>query len=504
MTAPGSTTFLTADPVGSTPVSPAPVSPTPVSRWCVVTNTTVPELERLAQSADLGGLHVYYRGPAGAVLPGNPPFALDVRTLTASPQDAEHTTATVLRVEPDAVGLHVSALNEDPVHYAANRLRGRFAYFTDLMLAPLVLPALDMPVVITTGGVQGHEHSTLLHGVDRLRHGSHVSTRRAGGAWLTRTRDEPDPLAAFRAPRRADPLAAGEAQIEALTEEIRRIGAAHRDDTGYATLLSGGIDSGTVTYLAATSGLSVTPYSVATPWGDELADAAELCAELGIALRPVHLTEDQIIASVPEAVRWLGATDPEVVEIALTATSVQRLGTIAPGKVLLTGYGSDLVNAGIYRPFTHRDDLIDQGLTAVDRTRRSNELSNRMPLAYGTTTHHPFWTWEVMSTALDTAPECKVREGREKYHLRTAMGTRLPEPIAWRKKIAVHHGGGLQQGVIRRLEKETGTTDRERLYRACFAELLDQSAQGVLEPTDPWSVLEGAVRRARRTRRLQD
>ncbi|WBO64094.1 asparagine synthase-related protein [Streptomyces camelliae] len=168
--------------------------------------------------------------------------------------------------------------------------------------------------------------------------------------------------------------------------------------------------------------------------------------------------------------------------------------------MLLTGYGSDLINAGLYRPFDHRDELIDQCLTAVDRTRRSNELSNRMPLAYGTTTHHPFWARPVMRTALDTAPECKVREGREKHHLRTAMGTRLPEPIAWRKKIAVRHGGGLQQGVIRRLERDTGTADRERLYRACFAELLDRAAEGALEPADPWSVLDGAVRRVRGTR----
>ncbi|OXY93253.1 asparagine synthase C-terminal domain-containing protein [Streptomyces diastatochromogenes] len=469
----------------------------PVSKWCVVTNAPVPELARLSQSADLGDLNVYYRGPAGAVLPDNPPFTLDVRTLTTSAEDPGHTAATVLRVEADTVTLHISAFNEDPVYYAVNRLRGLFAYFTDLLLAPLVLPALDLPVA-STEGTPGHERGTLLLGVNRLRHGIHTRTRRTDGAWLMEARDEHDPLASFRAPLRDDPLAAGEAQIEALTEEIRRIAAATPEGTGYATLLSGGIDSGTVTYLAARAGLPVTPYSVATPWGDELADAAELCAELGIALEPVHLTEDEIIASIPEAVRWLGVTDPEVVEVALTATSVQRLGAVAPEKVLLTGYGSDLINAGLYRPFDHRDDLIDQCLTAVDRTRRSNELSNRMPLAYGTTTHHPFWAWPVMRVALETAPECKVREGREKYHLRTAMGTRLPEPIAWRKKIAVHHGGGLQQGVIRRLEKETGPVDRERLYRACFAELLDRAAQGELEPADPWALLEGAVRRVRR------
>jgi asparagine synthetase B (glutamine-hydrolysing) len=375
-------------------------------------------------------------------------------------------------------------------------MRGLFAYFTDLLLAPLVLPALGMPVEFT-GGAPGHERGTLLLGVNRLRHGILTRTRRNGGTWLMDARDEYDVLGGFRTPHRTDPSAAGEAQIQALSAEIGRIEATTPEGTGYATLLSGGIDSGTVTYLAAEAGLSVTPYSVGTPWGDELDDAAELCAELGIGLTPVQLTEDQIIASIPEAIRWLGVADPEVVEVALTATSVQRLSAIPADKVLLTGYGSDLINAGLYHPYDHPDELIEQCLTAVDRTRRSNELSNRMPLAYGTATHHPFWSEPVMRVALETAPECKVREGREKFHLRVAMGTRLPEPIAWRKKIAVHHGGGLQQGVMRRLEKETGSPHRERLYLACFAELLDRAAEGELEPTDPWSVLEAAVRRVR-------
>ncbi|MHC0429725.1 asparagine synthase-related protein [Streptomyces sp. O3] len=465
----------------------------PVSKWCVVANVPLPDLEHLARPADLGDLTVYYRGPEGARLPENPPFVVDVATLSPHSRAA----ASLLRVEADAVTVRVSALNQDPVYYAVNRMKGLFAYFTDLFLAPLVLPALGLPVRVL-GDAPAHEHGTLVADVSRLRHGTVTRTRRnSGGHWLTDTGDEHDVLGDFRTPHRDDPLTAGEAQLEALAAEIARVDATTPEGTGYATLLSGGIDSGTVTYLAARAGLPVTPYSVATPWGDELDDAAELCAELGIGLEPVYLTEDQIIASIPEAVRWLGAADAETVEVALTATTVQRLGAVSADEVLLTGYGSDLVNAGLYRPFDHRDDLIEQILSAVDRTRRSNELSNRMPLAYGTTAHHPFWSWPVMRVALETTPECKVREGREKYHLRTAMGRRVPEPVAWRKKIAVHHGGGLQDGVTRRLEKETGAQDRGAVYRACFAELLDRAARGELEPSDPWDLFERALRRAR-------
>lgn len=501
----------------------AAISPAAVSRWCAVTSVPVPALERLSQHVDLDGLHVYYRGPEGAKLDPEPgrPIEIDVRTLVpVADRDADEPVST-LRIDEHEVTIRISALNTDPVYLAADRVRGRFAYFTDLFLAPIVLPALGMRVELVDG-TPTHPRGTLVRGVDRLTHSTvttnTVSTvtintvttsRQISSAhairWTTRVSEEPDPLGDFLAPQRTDPREAGEAQLEALAARIARIRAAGQRlgaasgnaDSGFATLLSGGIDSGTVTWLAASSGASVAPYSVGTPWGDEFEGAAELCTHLGTELRPVLLAEDDIIASIPEAVRWLSAADAENVEVALTATSVQRLGVVPVGLHVLTGYGSDLINAGLYQPFADSAELTAQVLASVDRTRLSNELSNRMALAYGAAVDHPFWSWPVMRVALETAPECKVRDGREKFHLRTAMETRVPHSVAWRRKIAVHHGGGLQQGVARRLEKETGVTDRGALYRACFAELIEAAADGNLEPADHWSLFERAVRRVR-------
>ncbi|MEU4765108.1 asparagine synthase-related protein [Actinosynnema sp. NPDC023794] len=197
--------------------------------------------------------------------------------------------------------------------------------------------------------------------------------------------------------------------------------AADRPGAGYATLLSGGIDSGTVTYLAAARGLDVVPYSVGTPWGDEFADARELCDAAGLGMREVRLDEDAIVRAIPAAVRWLGTAAAEVVEVALTATAVYQAGVLEPGRVLLTGYGSDLIDAGLFTPFERPEELIEQGLESIRRTRVSGELSNRMPMAHGVEAFHPFWTLPVMRVAHETTPACKVREGREKFHLRSAM-----------------------------------------------------------------------------------
>ena len=463
----------------------------PVSTWCAVSNAPVPGLARLARPADLGDLHVYYRGPEGAGLPDGPPFTLDVRTLAAHPDSPDKTASDVLRIDADAVTIRVSTLSEDPVYYAVNRVRGLFAYFTDLLLAPLLLPALGMPVAFT-GGSPTHERGTLLLGVNRLRYGILTRTRRVGRTWLMEARDEPDPLVTLTQTHRDDALAAGEAQLHALTTELRRIAATAPRGTGYATVLSGGIEAATVTCLAVQAGLPVTAYGLVTDRGEETVAGAGLCARLGVGLEPLELTEDRIIAAIPEAVRWLGSADPDTVDGALLPTAVRRLGAIPPDRILLTGHGSDPLNAGPHGFSGHREG--DQYLTAVDRARRSNAYSHRMSLAYGSTTHHPFWSWPVIRTALETAPRCKAGDGHDAYHLRTAMAARLTGPPAWRGTSAAV---ALRRSALRRLAADTGVENRERLYLACFEELVDRAAAGELEPTDPQHLLEGALRRAR-------
>lgn len=475
----------------------------PTSKWFAVSNRRLPELAALGTCEHVGELYVYHRGLADP-LPSLPPFEVSVGRLAVDPApDGSSRSAqrTTIRVDEDTVLVSTSSLNHDPVYVCWDRRREYFACFSDIFLAPLVLPGLDVPVGVRRGTLDPEGETTLVPHVSRLTNDTVHEIHRTRRGWVTKTMNGRDPLAAYRKPSRYDPVAAGHSQLDALRRQIERIASA-RPGAAYATLLSGGIDSGTVTYLAADIGLSVRPYSVATPWGDELDDAGELADYLGLNLVPVVLDENDIMAAVPEAVRWLGHTTPETVEIALTATAVYRAGAIEANRVLLTGYGSDLINAGLYTPFDHPGELIEQGLHALHRTRFSNELANLMPGAYGREVFHPFMTWPVIRVALDTAPTAKVRNGREKFHLRTAMSAHVPQAVAWRRKVAVHHGGGLQDGVIRRLARDTGHEDRELTYRACFAELMSLAAQGRLDDWEGADLYQRAVAAAGEGRAL--
>ena len=466
------------------------------TRWFAAANCDLPGLAASGTSYRAGEVRVHTNGLSVGP-PPMPPYEIDVRAMAITPTaEGSHpttpSTATSIRVDEDGVLVRASILNENAVYVAINRRRERWAFFTDLFLAPLLLPALDLPVELRDGEPDYGAGQTLLRHVERVPHAAVHEARRLRHGWTLRTVQPTDPLWRLRRPGRTNALEAGEAQLRALEEEIGAVARRHRG-ARVATLLSGGIDSGTVTYLATKQGLPVTPYSAGTPWGDEFDDAAELTGHLGLPLHTVALDEERIIAAIPRAIRGLGVHTAEVVEVALTATALLHGDEIPRADVLLTGYGSDLINAGLYRPFEAPEELIEQTLSAIHGTRFSNELSNLLPMSTGRAVYHPFWAWPVMRVALDTAPRCKVHGGREKYHLRLAMSKRVPERIAWRTKVAVHHGGALQEGVAKLLAARAPGVRRQDVYRSCFGVLLQLAGEGNPDGWDPMDVYEAGI-----------
>ncbi len=464
----------------------------------VISNRVLPILDETLPRINLGPLFVYHRDLLHDIPTAG--FELDIRHFRLREianavwpaADRDLDAPTVLTVREDSVSVSTGALNQEGVYFAASRHREHFVYFTDLFLAPAVLSGLDLPLVVRAHHPYDDGATTAVTHVQRLTHGIDQRIFRSDGGWSRETRLRPDPLARYRHPTRTDVTKVGVEQITAVEAEVGRL-TNENGWAGYATLLSGGIDSGLVTMCAAACGVPVRAYGIGTPWGDEFDNAAELADFAGVEFDRYRLDEDQIVAAIPETVRWLGVTEPEVVEVGIMATAAHRYGVIEPRRVLLTGFGSDMINAGLVGPSESAPERVERGLRIVHGTRFTNELSNHMPLAYGRQVHHPFWTHDVMDIALDTSPECKVAMGREKYHLRSALESRVPHTIAWRQKVAGHHGGGMQEGVARRLMKDTGHRDRRRVYANCLTEILRLGARHPVTDWDAREVYERAV-----------
>jgi asparagine synthetase B (glutamine-hydrolysing) len=316
--------------------------------------------------------------------------------------------------------------------------------------------------------VISRSEATPFRGVRRFLPGT-VTTigLRAGGRLATCRKD---PLLHAGTPTVTDPATAARMLLGTLTAALEEATA---PGTSAAVLLSGGIDSGTVTTLAHRLGRDVHAFTAGSPWGSESAEAAELAEFLGIPHTSLDLSAGELIRAVPQAISILGTAAPEKVDIALTVVALLRTGLVGP-KVVLTGYGSDLINLGLpVSPGQDRAALLDGLIDGVDETRYSGELTPLLGLTFGKVLVHPFWHPRVLSAAFAADPLCKVSGGREKGHLRAAMAGLVPPWVAWREKMAMHHGSGPQG----RLDRLFGGPDRKAAaYRACFREIAAQAA----------------------------
>ena len=200
-----------------------------------------------------------------------------------------------------------------------------------------------------------------------------------------------------------------------------------------ATLLSGGIDSGAVTTFAALAGLKVTAYSAGSPWGNEHDEAKELADYLGITHVCIDFSAEELLAAVPESMRALGTAEQERVDIAMTITAMMSSGIIKEQHVL-TGYGNDLLNLGLPPDSNTTETLLEEIIDGVDITRHSGEFTDFVARARGKKLSHPYWHKDVVQTALNIHPACKVRGGREKAYFRAAMEPYVPKVTAWRKR----------------------------------------------------------------------
>ncbi len=342
--------------------------------------------------------------------------------------------------------LNGSLMNNRCIYYINDTAGENVAIFNDLFIARNLLKALGLPVLYSNEPV--NEELTFFQQVQRMKCGEQLQVRAVGGLSnldICTFSDFPkEPNSYFKNIRecKTEFYKILESDVGSITENIWDISVA----------LSGGVDSGTIAYLLKKWYKNVKAYTVSTDWGDEYAAAKETADFLGIELELVHLTKEEIINEVPNVIRFFHFTSPENIEIALVAHCLYKKLYEADGvrRTFLTGYGSDLLNAGVYTPFKHYDELEADCFRRIRATQLSNEFSNLDALNYGVKVHHPFWGNEVISCALKVPAQYKVKRpliGKEqdKFYFREMMEGKLPDNTVWRKNLGAHHGTGLSQ-----------------------------------------------------------
>ncbi|TDP37665.1 asparagine synthase C-terminal domain-containing protein [Nocardia ignorata] len=283
---------------------------------------------------------------------------------------------------------------------------------------------------------------------------------------------------------------AGNRQIAALRREIAAVGGPRP----ITVVVSGGVDSGLVAALAEQAGIVDHLASLGTPWGDEYPEADELGAHLGVPVRRIALSEEEILRALPETVRMLGTTDRETVAAGVNLVAVYRQGTI-PAGTILTGVGADLINSGNRDGSGPVADIQKAVAERLAEAAASSELTGVGAAVHGYALRHMYWNSSVVQAALDTAPEVMRYRDREKGHMRLAAEQLVPDSVAWRPKQALHHGSGVERNLDAAVARLIGVeqVDAERFYRLIEAQLVEALLKSPDGPIHSDDCLKAAI-----------
>ncbi len=241
------------------------------------------------------------------------------------------------------------ALGEKPLYYG--RVGGGFAFaseLTALRRLPGATSALDPAAVaefLRLGFVPAP--LSILSGVAKLPAGCTLGVRPDGSP------DDPTPYWSLHAVAEAglaDPLTLGDEDLVDLADATLRTSLAGRllADVPVGAFLSGGLDSSTITALAA----QVSPHRLRTftvavgGSGDESDAAASVAAHLGTDHTTLELPESDALAMASRVPGLYDEpfADPSAIPTALLCAAARRHVTVA-----LSGDGADELLAGYHR-----------------------------------------------------------------------------------------------------------------------------------------------------------
>ncbi|MFI8608146.1 asparagine synthase-related protein [Pseudomonas sp. NPDC077649] len=395
---------------------------------------------------------------------------------------------SLIEIQGERLTVTTSSRNVTPLYWCTDS-HGNFILSTDLLIAASAWANLtdSQPGVREDSGVYLDDRSSI-HGIKRLPHSSRLEVTLLGDLMhieQTTTKDE----LALQSDLYDDALLAGQAQISALQQSI----TTHLQKASKtAVLVSGGVDSGLVAALLAAQCPDVEAFSIGTPWGNEFDDAQQLADALGFTLKRIELDPQSILLALPQTIRAFGHAQAQAIEIGVAITAFCR--QLEEGRLIFTGYGSDLINSGLATGDGLAKDIRSSIALEVNKTRYSSELTGIAAQACGSELAHPYWDLPVLRTALDTCPSVKTIRNREKGHLRLAAEQWLPTEAAWRKKTAIHHGNGLGSALAQLIDATTGQSDSAAmLYRQILIVQLEQAMRTPLVPLPAEEILDRSL-----------
>jgi len=311
--------------------------------------------------------------------------------------------------------------------------------------------------------------------------------------------------------------------ISLLREALEK--AVHRQmmsDVPYGVLLSGGLDSSIISAITKRYAArrietddskeawwpQLHSFAVGLEGSPDLIAAREVADHIGTVHHEIHITVQEGLDAVRDVIYFLETYDVTTVRAATPMYLMARVIKSMGVKMVLSGEGADEVFGGyLYfhkapgpREF-HEETVRKLGkLHLYDCLRANKALA-----AWGVEGRVPFLDKEFLDVAMRLNPSDKMAgNGKmEKWILRKAFESYLPEKIAWRQKEQFSDGVGyswidtlkeLTSGKVTdvmmesakfRFPVNTPMNKEEYYYRSIFAEHFPSEAASMTVPSVP-------------------
>ena len=241
--------------------------------------------------------------------------------------------------------------------------------------------------------------------------------------------------------------------IRAIIQRSLRNRVDFRVPTG--SLLSGGIDSSVITYLASEAyrekfgkDMRLETFALGVGESSDIPNARVIATFINTDHHELIVDPEGILKVLPEVIYYLESFDPSLVRSAVSNFLISRYAREHGIQILLSGEGGDEIFCGYtYLKDFSADELFARQMECIGFLHNNGALRlDRMNQCHSIRVVTPLISGELLNYAMAIPPEYKQKpegdEKIEKWILRKAFETILPEGVVWRLKQEFSQGSG--------------------------------------------------------------
>jgi asparagine synthase (glutamine-hydrolysing) len=220
-------------------------------------------------------------------------------------------------------------------------------------------------------------------------------------------------------------------------------------------LLSGGMDSSVINYLASKSykakfgqSARLKTFAIGVGESEDIRSARLIASQIDSEHHELSVNLEQMIEVLPEVVYHLESFDPSLVRSAVSNYLVSRYAKEQGMQVLLSGEGGDEIFCGyIYLGHYPAEELFAKQMECLGFLHNNASLRlDRMNMSNSIRVVTPLISGELLQYSMLIPPQYKqMPDGNrkiEKWIFRKAYEDILPESIVWRTKKEFSQGSG--------------------------------------------------------------